>query len=45
MGMLLRRKNRPGEYVPQVNGQPVKVAPKKKSLTAQQPTTRPTSNR
>ena len=33
MGMMLRRNNRKGDYVPQVNGKPVKKEPRNRSLT------------
>lgn len=33
MGMLLRRNNRRPDYIPQVNGKPVKQEPKNRSLT------------
>jgi hypothetical protein len=39
MGMMLRRNNRKGEAVPQVNGKPVKKEPKTRSLTDNKPKT------
>ena len=35
MGMMLRRKERTGDFAPVVNGKPVEKAPKKRSLTSQ----------
>ncbi len=33
MGMMLRRNNRKADYLPEVNGKPVKKEPKSRTLT------------
>lgn len=37
MGMMLRRRNRKGESLPQVNGKPIAKEPKSRSLTETKP--------
>ena len=39
MGMMLRRKNRKGDYMPKVNGKPITKQPKKRCLTEKSTTT------